>query len=212
MKPIEWVLELLFPPKCVFCGKLLRGSEQDFCTNCLYAFPESRAPGKIPFADSFTAPLRYEGNVRESLLRYKFRGASYYAPAYGRLVAGMLKTCRAEVVTWIPVSRRRRFGRGYDQAKLLAEETAKRLGLPCEPMLRKKHTKRQSSMPDRAARNANISGAFTVLPKADPAGRHILLIDDICTTGATLSEACRVLKTAGAAEIDCAALASADRN
>ena len=113
-------------------------------------------------------------------------------------------------MTFVPVSRLRRFSRGYDQAELLARETAKTLGLPCAPTLTHRHTKRQSRMRDAAARRANVSGAFSLRPGTDVAGKRILLIDDICTTGATMAEAARVLRTAGAECVRGAVLAVTD--
>ena len=82
-------------------------------------------------------------------------------------------------------------------------------GLPLVPALQK-HAERgpQSQLKDAAQRRSNASGAFSVLPGADVSGKTLLLIDDIVTTGATLSECCRVLKGAGAARVDCAAFAS----
>ena len=112
-------------------------------------------------------------------------------------------------VCWVPVSKKRRKSRGYDQSELLARVIAKKLSLPLVPALQK-HAERgpQSQLKDAAQRRSNASGAFSVLPGADVSGKTLLLIDDIVTTGATLSECCRVLKGAGAARVDCAAFAS----
>lgn len=201
------ILDLLFPPKCVFCGRLLKKWEHDFCADCYYDLPETDTIRKIPRTEGCIAPLRYEGNARNAILRFKFNGHSYYAPAFGRLMAARLSGCKADLITWIPVSRRRKLERGYDQAELLARAVSKQLSLPCVRLLRKRHTKKQSQTGDLAARNANISGAFTALRPKTLAGKHILLIDDICTTGATLREAAETLQLSGAAQISCAVLA-----
>ena len=203
----NFVLDLLFPPKCVLCGRLLQKQEHDFCLDCFYDLPECDTVRKVAYTDGCVAPLRYTGSVREAILRYKFSGHSYYAPAFGALIAKKVQPCQAELVTWVPVSRRRRFTRGYDQAQLLAKAAAARLGLPCVGTLRKRHTPKQSLAGDVSARRANIVGAFSVPHPARVAGKHVLLIDDICTTGATLTETVQTLKTAGAARISCAVLA-----
>ena len=117
-----------------------------------------------------------------------------------------------DLVTWVPLSRRRLRERGYDQARLLAKATAKELGLPLTPTLHKqRNTQPQSGTGDAAKRRANITGAYRMKRGADVAGKRVLLIDDIVTTGATLSECARVLGKAGAEQVVCATVArSAD--
>ncbi len=89
---------------------------------------------------------------------------------------------------------------------------ARALNVPCVPMLKKvRHTEAQFHLKGEAARKANVSGAFQVLPGADIAGKHILLADDVVTTGATLAEVSRVLLTAGAERVVCATLCRAGR-
>ena len=207
---MDWLLNLLFPPKCVFCGRLLTEQEEKLCRNCRNDLPETERRRDVPLTTGCVAPLRYSGVVRDSILRYKFGGRQHYAEVYGPMIASRLRDCEADLITFVPVSRRRRFSRGYDQAELLAEATAACLHLPCEKVLWKKHTGKQSRMRDAAARRANISGAFALRKDADVRGKHILLIDDICTTGATLSEAALVLRTAGAKAVSCAVLALTD--
>ena len=111
-------------------------------------------------------------------------------------------------VTFVPVSWRRNYARGFDQARLLAEETAKIWGVRAEPTLRKiRHTKAQSSLEDPALRTGNVKGAYAV-PRPDRVrGRRLLLIDDVCTTGSTMAAAAEALLEAGAASVVCAALA-----
>ena len=84
---IDVVARLLFPPKCTLCGKLLK-EETDFCKKCRTEAPEFMGrKTQIEFLDSFTAVWYYEGNVRGSLLRYKFGRRRSYADAYGRMLA-----------------------------------------------------------------------------------------------------------------------------
>ena len=117
-----------------------------------------------------------------------------------------------DTVTWVPVSKKREHERGYDQARLLAKATAKALGLPLTPTLHKqRNTQPQSGTGDAAKRRANIAGAYRMKTGADVTGKRILLMDDIVTTGATLSECARVLGKAGAEQVVCATVArSAD--
>lgn len=203
----DWLLDLFFPPKCMFCGKLLRDGEHHFCLSCRDSLPETDRRKSVRFTSGCVAPFLYREPVREALLRFKFGSRPYYAEAFGPMMAAKLRNHEVDFVTWIPVSRRRKFSRGYDQAQLLAEETARILDLPCIPTMKKSHRKKQSRMNSPAERRANIAGAFSVQHPEQVAGKVILLIDDICTTGATMSEAAFTLCTAGAKEVCGAVLA-----
>ena len=157
------------------------------------------------------APLWYEGKVREGLLRFKFQGARAAAGPLGELVA----RCAAErfsgafdVVTWVPVSRRRLRSRGYDQARLLAESACRLWEVRPEQLLQKiTDNPAQSGLTEEAARRANVLGVYEAVDPERISGHRILLVDDICTTGATLAECARVLREAGAADVVCAAAA-----
>jgi len=207
----NWLLDLLFPPKCVFCGKILQDPDAGYCLNCLENLPETDRKKHVPNTSGCVAPFLYKGVVREALLRYKFGNRSFYAEVFGPMIAAKLRRTEADFVTWVPVSRRRRFSRGYDQAQLLAEHTAKALKLPCVCTLRKRHTKRQSELDGLDARKANINGAFTVIDRTLVDGKTVILIDDICTTGATMAEAALVLHRAGTSEVCGAVFALTDK-
>ena len=214
MKLYHFLMELLFPPKCVLCRKLLKDGEMDLCAGCRVDGPEyPNRKIKLPFLDSFAAVWYYEGNVRSSLLRYKFHNARVYGVSYGRILA--MKLLREypegfDLLTWVPVSRLRRLRRGYDQVELLAKAVGAELGLPPVPTLKKiRNNRPQSRMKDPAARKANVLGAYRVLETADVTGKRVVLLDDILTTGATAGECARMLRMAGAREVHCAAVAAA---
>lgn len=203
--------ELLFPPKCILCGKVLRDGEVDLCGECRREGPECHTvTRKIPFVESCTAVWYYEDPVRRSLLRYKFYGKRSYAGGYGRLLAMKLlqQENKFDRIAWVPVSRRRKLRRGYDQVELLAQAVCAELGTQSLCCLRKvRHNPPQSGITGQAQRRANVLGAYQVVEPEAFAGQRILLLDDIITTGATLSECARVLLSAGAEEVHCAAVA-----
>lgn len=209
----RWILDLLFPPKCAFCHSLLPNGTEGICDCCakelLRADPIEKT-GEF-FADCIAA-FAYKDLVRDSILRYKFYGRQEYAAIYAPLLAARIRERfdgRFDVISWVPVSARRRRKRGYDQAQLLAEQTAKVLNVPAAAMLKKsRHTPAQSTLREAAGRKANVLGAYHVCARQAPAGLRVLLIDDVVTTGATLSECSRVLLTAGAKEVVCAAFAA----
>lgn len=214
MKLYHCLMEFLFPPKCVLCGKLLKNGETDLCKACRSDAPDyPNRKIKLHFLDSFAAVWYYEGNVRRSLLRYKFRNARSYCDCYGRLLAMKLLAQYPEgfdMLTWVPVSRLRRLRRGYDQVELLAKAVGRELGMPPVSTLRKIRNNRPQSRLKRAeARRANVLGAYRLAEGAQVAGKRILLLDDILTTGATAGECARMLLSAGAKEVHCAAVAAA---
>ncbi|MBQ1673495.1 MAG: ComF family protein, partial [Bacteroidales bacterium] len=113
-----------------------------------------------------------------------------------------------DLITFVPVSRLRRFTRGYDQSKLLAEAVGRELDRPVARCVRKiRNTRRQSRLHSAAERKANVQNAYRAWRPQDWAGKRLLLIDDVLTTGATVSEVSRVLLTNGAAEVSCCFLA-----
>lgn len=211
MRTLERILDLLFPPKCPFCARVLDRS--GVCGRCEASLPwtgEDDSLWEIPGALRCAAPLWYEGGVRQGLLRFKFQGAA----GAGDPLGGLLAQCAAErlsgefdTVTWVPVSRKRLRKRGYDQAELLARGACRRWDTAPVRLLEKvRDNPAQSGLKDGAARRENVRGAYRAAPEA-VRGRRVLLVDDICTTGATLSECAAALRDAGAEAVVCAVVA-----
>ena len=208
-------IDLLFPPKCVICRKLLPLSQQiEICPECARALSAtgSHAEQHGEFFEACYSPLFYEEPLRKAFLRYKFNGKRQYASVFSRWMADCLSSQELMIafdyVTWAPLSRLRRWHRGYDQAQQLAENVANRLSLPIYPTVQKAYRRPLSQLSgDRSARMARILDAYTIRKDADVHNRSILLVDDIVTSGATLSECARILKTAGAKQVYCLTLA-----
>lgn len=213
MSAASWLLDLLYPPRCVLCRKLLRGDERDFCTPCRLALPIFEGEWELrPEMEGVAVALKYEGNVREALLRFKFQGRSFYAESFAPLLAAAASALPADAfdaVTWIPVSRRRKRKRGYDQTLLLARRAASILDKPLEGCLEKwRDNPPQSTLGSADGRRANVLGVYRPHRGASCAGKRYLLLDDILTTGATAREAARALLSAGASAVYFAALAT----
>lgn len=214
--PLGFVLDLLFPPKCVFCGKVLDTGEDGLCARCQRELPwltdgEAELTGE--FFSLCAASLRYQDKVRDSVRRYKFKGRRGYHKLYGRLVAQCVHdhlAGRYDLITWVPLSPQRKKERGYDQAFLLASAAALELGeVAVETLRKERNTDPQSGLTEDAQRRANVLGAYTPVDPELVAGKRVLLIDDVVTTGSTLSECARMLRTMGAEDVVCAALARA---
>jgi ComF family protein len=205
------ILDLLFPSRCVFCRRLTQENAL-ICPRCREKLPytESMAGQEFPGLEGCWSALYYVDSVRSSLLRYKFGGLSLYAQAYGEILAKCIDENKisCDSITWVPLSRKRLRKRGYDQAMLLARETAERLNVPCGPTLRKlRNNPPNSSTGSAEKRRHNVKNVYAALEGTEIAGKRLLLIDDIVTTGATLCECARVLRSAGAIAVLGASLA-----
>jgi len=216
MGVLSGILDLLFPPKCVFCRRVLGRGDLGFCDRCTEALPFTDNYGirEGDFYDFSVSPLYYRGLVRKSILRYKFSGASLYADTYARLLADCIRDCpnvEYDIISWVPLSSKREKSRGYDQAMLLALATALELNdVAVETLKKHKDVQAMSELGDKTERSANISGAYEVTEPELVCGKRVLLIDDVVTTGSTLSECARMLLHAGAKGVIGAALAKAE--
>lgn len=223
-------LDVLYPRVCLVCYAGLSGTDRGYlCGACERALPrfgpeacpkcgQGLGPGAVVEArcadcrgralafDGAVAVGPYRDQLRELVLLLKFGGERVLADELGRLLAGRAaadpRAAEAEVVAPVPLHARTERRRGYNQAALLAEALARRLGKPVDPraLAKVRHTDPQAML-DAPMRAANIAGAFAA-PRADRvAGRRVLLVDDVLTTGATASEAARTLKQAGATSV-----------
>lgn len=203
---IDALLDLLYPPRCPFCHRFLDGKPRvcGYCERSLPYMPAGRLDRAFENVDECFSVLRYEGDVRKSLHRYKFGGVSAYAECYAPLLADCIEdnAVYADVVTWAPLSARRLRERGYDQARLLAEGAAEYMEIPCLPLLEKRrHNAAQSGTKSAEERRQNVRGVYACAGDASLDGMTVLLVDDIITTGSTLDECAGVLRRAGAAKI-----------
>lgn len=212
MKLTEKLLDLLYPPRCAFCRRLL-WRDALMCPECAKSLPYTGAAaryGKIAHIAGCVSPLYYEEDVRASLLRYKFHSLTAYSKVYSKIIVKCIDECQisCDIITWVSLSAKRLRKRGYDQARLLAEEIAREKNIPCVRLLKKTvNNPAQSGTGSPEKRKANVAGVYAYAPDRPLDGKSVLLIDDIVTTGATLSECARVLKAEGAGPVYAATLA-----
>ena len=214
MSILKSFASLLFPPHCAFCGKV---GVQGVCPACEKTLPYCKTPlHERAEIGACLAPLRYEGIVRDALLNYKFHGSQSRCTGFGDILAQAAAEHfggQFDLVTFVPVSKKRRRERGYDQSYLLARETCRHWDTAPAALLQKtKDNPAQSSLSSREERQKNVAGVYAAVNEEKIRGARILLIDDILTTGATLREAARVLREAGAEKVICATLAAADED
>ena len=211
MRIIDRILELLYPTKCCFCHKITNG--QKVCGHCLdklpYTGPNS-CQRSFAHIDSCVSPLYYDADVRESVLRYKFHSASFYAPIYSQFIAKCIdeNSITCDIITWVPLSKTRKWKRGYNQAELIGRYLSESLAVPGTDLLKKiKNNPAQSGTANAEIRKANVRGVYKAINEETLKGKCILLVDDVVTTGSTISECARVLKEAGCKEVYAATLA-----
>lgn len=215
MNILNYLLSLLYPKKCPFCRKLI-DEKRLICPSCSAKLPfiYERPPRSFDFVDECYSCLEYKDSVRESIHRYKFGAAAAYAENYSEFLTKCIDEngISCDIITWVPLSRRRLRKRGYDQARLLAENVAAARGLECLPLLRKiRNNKAQSGISGEAERKRNVFGAYALCGDISLEGKHVLVIDDVVTTGSTLSECARILKKAGAYRVTALTVASAGK-
>jgi len=206
------VLDLLFPSKCPFCGVLLEKGAL-LCPECQRSLPwlGGAAKRELELTAGCWSALRYEGAVREAIHGYKFHGHRARGVPFGTLVAQCVADNRLEfdLVSWPSLSKGRLRKRGYDQAQLLAREVALAAGRPLLRTLDKEDRPAQSEQEGIEARRANLLGAYTPCCPEEVRDKTVLLVDDVVTTGSTLSECAKTLRVAGAKAVVCATLARA---
>ena len=205
------LLDLLFPPKCAICHRVLRMGKSGICEDCVGTLAGQEASVKGTFFSRCVVSLRYEGNVRESVHRFKFGDQSGYATAFGKIMARTIASelsGQYDLITWIPVSPKRLKERGYDQSMLLALAAALELGdVAVETLKKPKNNEKQSEIADTKQRKENVKDAYEAVDPELIRGKRILLIDDVITTGSTMEEGARTLLRAGASSVVGAALA-----
>ena len=216
-------LDLLFPPECAVCDRegsflcagcepLLPRLSPPYCRTC--AEPDA-APvcswcrAGAPAYERIRAPYRYTGPVRDMVHDLKYGNIRTLAPTLGGLLTDYLGSLRfeADVISPVPLHSRRERSRGYNQSHLLAREVSRRVQISMaeDRLLRSMDTPPQVAMSGREERRQNIEGAFECT--RDASGLRVLLIDDVVTTGSTMSACASALKDAGAVSVFGLALA-----
>lgn len=212
-KIFDYILSLIYPPKCVFCGKVI--DKSDICSECEKTLPYTKGDSvyqKFLFVDKCISPLYYKDYVRRAVLRFKFSGCSCYSCRLGAIMSecaeNNLDCGSIDMISCIPLSKKRLHDRGYNQAELLAREISKAVDVKFVPTLKKiKNNTAQSTIKDAKLRAKNVVGVYTVTDPETVKGKYILLVDDVVTTGSTVSECARMLKKAGAKAVYCITLA-----
>lgn len=210
-------LDLLFPPRCAVCG--MHGAA--LCDECADALPRAEPPRcsrcwspqrsgwgchrcqeQRLALEGLRSLYVFRQGARELVHALKYSHHSALASPLGELMARYLQDARlpVEVLVPVPLHTHRQRVRGYNQSALLAQEVSRRLGLPLatSALVRRRDTPPQARAVEANARRRNVAGAFQGMSGA-VAGRRVLLVDDVTTTGATLDACARALLAEGGA-------------
>jgi ComF family protein len=200
-------LKMTPSPFCLCCGRFFDGSgESHLCAACLE---------KRPSFVRHRSVARYEGVVKDIILAYKYRGFEVLAGALGDFIIRNLGReddlwSGLEAIIPVPLHPAKERKRGFNQARLLARRLSQRTGIPIvnRRLVKVRATPAQTSL-DARDREINLRGAFRVRKLAGLAGKAVLLVDDVYTTGSTLRECSRALRRAGVKEVRAVTLARA---
>jgi ComF family protein len=222
---------LLFPPHCLVCSRPADEDEDRYlCRDCIrrIAFVHDPCCPRCGHelgphvgdtkrcAECRNTPLRFHravaaahhsGAARHLVLALKFAGQRHNVIPLGKLLAARIERTgvggRVQQIVPVPLHRSRLRSRGFNQSALIADDLAKRTGLPVIPrgLRRVIDTPPQTRAVTAADRRSNVKGAFEVAPRHPFAGKTVLVVDDVLTTGATTSECAGALKRAGAREV-----------
>lgn len=217
---------ILFTKRCKICGEVVCFDEE-FCENCIN-LPVIESPVCLKCGcekhecickkykreteyKAVIAPFYYDGSVSKGILNMKMnempRLCDFYGKAIAEAVIKHYETVNFDFVTFVPMRKADLAVRGFNQSELLAETVSKQCAIPLKDVLIKKRKTKKQKRQKASERFANMYNAFDIRENADVAGKKILLIDDVKTTGSTLTSVSLTLKAYGAEYVYCAVAA-----
>ena len=206
---VDNILNLIYPPVCGFCNKIYKES---LCKKCEIKIKEyeinSIRKVKDKYFDELLCLFNYKDIIRKTIIKYKFQNKVYLYKTFSKIILKNKKICgflkKYDIIIPVPISKRRKQKRGYNQSYLIAKEIEKFTNLKCENkcLIKQKDTIEQSKL-NKNERKINIQGAYKIIHKEKILNKKILLLDDIYTTGNTVNECAKILKQTGIKKIRC---------
>lgn len=203
------IKDILFPARCPYCSKVITKTEYA-CPACKRQFP---APSIIRYAVGgykCVSPFPYDGIFRKAVCRFKFGGGAGYSKQLSFTIADSVlekfdPNC-FDIITCVPMHKKRLKQRGYNQAELLAKECSQILKIPYSDLLEKYKENLEQHSIKASQRADNVRGVYKAVDKSAVKDKNILIIDDIITTGNTLGECAKMLMESGCKSVTCAVL------
>lgn len=204
------MLDLIYPPVCGICGKI---NKKYLCTKCIQNLKsyeinkiENYKNDKNKYFDYAIKTFRYENIIRSKIIDYKFNEKAYLSKTFQKMITKNEKIYRFlkkyDIILYVPMFKKRKLERGYNQTELIAKELSKNLGIDIEKnnLIKIKDTKKQSTL-TKLERADNVKNVFAIQKPDRIINKNIIIFDDIYTTGSTLNECSKMLKISGAGEI-----------
>jgi len=220
----KFIIDVLFPPICLNCGKYLNNEENNgficfdclnltvlnttlFCPICQARLAENAKICHLNSKYLLAAAGDYNDPIIQKLLHFlKYKGFTDIVPILSELVLGYFKNLRLNfdnfIIIPIPLHSKRERQRGFNQAKLLAEYIGKKLDIETiDGLIRIKNNPAQVKLKGIENRIKNMFGCFQIKNAEQITGKNVILVDDVFTTGATINEAVKILKENGVRKI-----------
>lgn len=204
----EKILDLIFPPACGICGKEINTY---LCQKCEEQINKITCVGKDNYENKYFSShmylFKYEGVIRSKIISYKFDDNPYLYKTFCEIFVKNKKVCgflqNYDIIIPVPMYRKKKNKRGYNQSELIAKEIARRLGnieFKNDILIKIKNTPKQSSL-NKEQRMINLKNVYKVHNELFIKNKNVLIFDDIYTTGSTANECAKTLKEAGAKNI-----------
>ena len=210
-KSLHNIVAFLYPSLCPFCLSVI-DTDEYACKECKSDMPPYGVFQGVNDGYRCCSPLVYDGKFRNALILFKFKRKKQYTKAFARIMYEQVQKSYPDYVfdyiTYVPMHRKDKKKRGFNQSQLLAKELSKLMNIGCFSTLVKiKQTTPQHKLEGKE-RRTNLRGAFKIIDKSLINGRHILIVDDVVTTGSTLYECSKTLEKGKPSQICCATLLS----
>lgn len=224
------LLLLAFPNNCLVCSAALMHDEKDICFSCVDSFPETSYHlsndnpvaqhfwGRVPLAHAAAYLYVRDGNVSQTMIHLlKYKEKKKVGIKLGRLYGYKIKEAESlypkiDLIVPVPLHANRKRQRGYNQSDMFAQGLSEILGVPYEPNAMKRVVETVSQTKrSRYERWENVEGIFELAEPDKVKGKHVLLVDDVITTGATIESAVTGLLKGEGVTVSVAAIASAGR-
>lgn len=204
------ILDLIYPNRCPFCDNYIPFDEY-YCAHCRDRLSPPPEHDDIKEIDFFTSVTEYDKQSIPIINEMKKGSNGYALSAAAFMIFQSLAAAKLlsaiDVVTYVPMRSKDKLRRGYNQTAIIARELAQLAEKPCAALLKKVRDTSQQKTLGAADRRINVKDAFAYKSRRSVSGKTVLILDDVCTTGSTLSEAAAKLKGAGAAKVIAAAFA-----
>ncbi len=223
---LNFILNIFYPNKCMFCNEFLDNNSKYYCKKCYYKLPftedkiclicgrEVYGTHKIclscrthkTYIDVNYPAFTYSGNIEEALKKFKFAGKMWYYKPFAKLMYENIKdkVSNIDYIVYPPINKKTFYKRGYNQMELISKEMSKLLNIKMlKNCIYKTRENEKQSLTSGKLRYQNVRGVFAINNGFSEIinGRNILLLDDVMTTGATINECARMLKKSGAKSV-----------